>query len=148
MMAMHHDYRVMSPSRGFACLNELEFGAPLMPAMSSIFRIKLRPDVYRSVVLEARRFSGPDALAAGMVDATGALEDALRLVRDRDLTKKGTTGVYDALKAEMYRESVGYLTVEGHDREEKRATEAARMEDERRDAGTRRVEELKAKGKL
>ncbi len=37
MLAMHHDYRVMNPERGFACLNELDFGAPLRPPMSAIF---------------------------------------------------------------------------------------------------------------
>lgn len=31
MTAMYHDYRVFNPSRGFLCLNELEFGAPLKP---------------------------------------------------------------------------------------------------------------------
>lgn len=34
MLAMHHDYRVMNAERGFACLNELEFGAPLKSPVS------------------------------------------------------------------------------------------------------------------
>lgn len=29
MLAMYHDYRVFNPSRGFLCLNELDFGYPL-----------------------------------------------------------------------------------------------------------------------
>ena len=31
MLAMFHDYRVMNPHRGYLCLNELDFGAPLRP---------------------------------------------------------------------------------------------------------------------
>ncbi|ROW03698.1 hypothetical protein VMCG_05437 [Cytospora schulzeri] len=56
MLAMHHDYRVMNPARGFCCLNELDFGAPLKPAMSAVFRVKVPdPRVYREMVLEAKR---------------------------------------------------------------------------------------------
>ncbi|KAI1486866.1 enoyl-CoA hydratase/isomerase family protein [Biscogniauxia mediterranea] len=112
MLAMHHDYRVFSGGRGFACVNELEFGAPLLPPMSAIFRLKLPPAAYRDLVLEARRFDARAALDAGMVDAVGELDDALRLIADRGLVKKGATGVYGVLKAEMYRESVALLDVE------------------------------------
>lgn len=148
MMAMHHDYRVMSPSRGFACLNELEFGAPLKAAMSGIFRLKVPAATYRSIVLEARRFPGPEALAAGIVDATGGVEEVLKLVAEKKLTTKGATGVYGVLKAEMYRESIGYLTVEGHEREEEKEAALMSGEDERKETGSRWVEEWKVKGKL
>ncbi|KAK4985298.1 hypothetical protein LTR50_006049 [Elasticomyces elasticus] len=58
MLAMMHDYRVMNPHRGYLCLNELELGVPLRPPMSSIFRQKVSPSTYRSMVLEARRYKG------------------------------------------------------------------------------------------
>ena len=124
MLAMHHDYRIYAASTGqdakgkirksHLCLNEVEFGMPLMPAMSSIFRIKTAPHVYRRLVLEAHRFDGPQALEAGLVDdvaadATSGIDAVLRLVQDRALTKKAATGVYGFLKAEMYRESVALL---------------------------------------
>ena len=124
MLAMHHDYRIYAASAGqdakgkirksHLCLNEVEFGMPLMPAMSSIFRIKTAPHVYRRLVLEAHRFDGPQALDAGLVDdvaadAASGIDAVLRLVQDRALTKKAATGVYGFLKAEMYRESVALL---------------------------------------
>lgn len=56
MLAMMHDYRVMNPDRGYICLNELELGVPLRPAMSAVFREKCAPEVYRKLVLEAARF--------------------------------------------------------------------------------------------
>ena len=113
-MAMHHDYRVFTGSgRGFACVNELEFGAPLPPALSSIFRIKTSPLVYRSVVLEAKRFDAKAALEAGIVDAVGELDAVLKLIKDRDLIAKGSKGSYGLLKEEMYRESIGTLSIKG-----------------------------------
>ncbi|KAF7891157.1 uncharacterized protein EAF02_001482 [Botrytis sinoallii] len=135
MTAMYTDYRVFNPSRGFLCLNELEFGAPLKPPMSSIFRQKLpSPSTYRSLVLEAKRFNGEAALQGGLVDVLGGWEEVLKLVDDCKLLEKGKTGVYGVLKAEMWRETLGYL--EGHaqneerdgvnmDREVKRKEEAA-----------------------
>src|ERR1700712_3122492 len=66
MLAMYHDYRIFNPTRGFLCLNELDLGVPLKPAMSSIFREKLSPQTYQAMVLEAKRFNGPTALEAGV----------------------------------------------------------------------------------
>lgn len=148
MLAMHHDYRVMSPSKGFACVNELEFGVPLKPAMSAIFRLKLPPATYRSLVLEAHRFPGPQALEAGIVDRVGSLEEVLGLVSERKLTRKAETGIYGLLKAEMYRESVSFLSKEGHARGETEDQALAEREDKRREEGEARVKGLKEKAKL
>lgn len=140
MLAMYHDYRVFNPSRGFLCLNELDLGVPLKPAMSSIFRQKITsPHVYRSLVLEAKRFAGKDALEAGLVDALGGLDEVLALVGERKLVEKPKTGVYGVLKAEMYRETLGYL--ESHDANEKRDTENSQKDERRAEEGRRRVAE-------
>jgi enoyl-CoA hydratase/carnithine racemase len=108
MLAMYHDYRIFNPTRGFLCLNELDLGVPLQPPMSSIFREKMSPAIYKVIVLEAKRFGGKEALEGGIVDALGGLEDALKFVGEKKLAGKAKTGVYGALKAEMYRETVGY----------------------------------------
>lgn len=140
MLAMHHDYRIFNPSRGFLCLNELEFGAPLKPPMSSIFRQKLsHPTVYRSLVLEAKRFGGKEALESGLVDGLGGFDEALALIKERKLTMMGKSGVYGVLKREMYRESVGYL--EGHQASEERDEKNNTFEAERKKAGKKRVTE-------
>jgi len=149
MLAMHHDYRIFNPTRGFLCLNELDLGVPLKPPMSSIFRQKITtPNVYRSLVLEAKRFGAKEALEAGIVDGLGGLDEALAYVKEKKLQDKAKTGVYGVLKAEMYRESVGYL--EGHDANEKRDELNIKREEERRREGESRVAEwsrnaLKAK---
>ncbi|KAL2020796.1 hypothetical protein VTK56DRAFT_7994 [Thermocarpiscus australiensis] len=148
MLAMHHDYRVMDPSRGFACVNELEFGVPLKPAMSAIFRLKLPAETYRALVLEARRFGGRAAAEAGIVDRVGGLDEVLRMVEERGLTGKGRTGIYGLLKAEMYRESVALLSRDAHVREEERGREMVEGEERRKEEGERRVRELREKAKL
>jgi Delta3-Delta2-enoyl-CoA isomerase len=86
MLAMHHDYRVYSGARGYLCINELDFGAPLLPPMSGIFRAKLRPDVYRTTVLEARRWDAESALEAGIIDRADGL---LRHHEGRDVPRAG-----------------------------------------------------------
>jgi len=141
MLAMYHDYRVFNPTRGFLCLNELDLGVPLKPAMSSIFRQKLTPQVYKLMVLEAKRFSGKEALEGGIVDVLGGIEECLELVKERKLTEKAKTGVYGALKAEMFRETLGYVTRDGFEKEEKRSTEAWEWDEERKVEGKRRVAE-------
>ncbi|TDZ31688.1 Enoyl-CoA delta isomerase 1 [Colletotrichum spinosum] len=150
MTAMHHDYRVMNPDRGFLCMNELEFGAPLKPPMSSIFRIKCSsPRVYQDIVLEAKRFAGPAALEAGLVDALGGLDEALKLIADRKLVDKGKSGVYAVLKMEMWKESAYALSKENHEDEEKKWDARAAWEERRVKESKKAVEEWKAgKAKL
>lgn len=110
MLAMYHDYRIFNANKGFLCLNEMDFGVPLKPAMSSIFRQKLpSPITYRSMVLEAHRFSGPEALAASIVDGLGGIEEVYALIKERKLETKAKSGIYGIMKAEMYRETLGYL---------------------------------------
>lgn len=108
--AMMQDYRIMNPHRGFLCLNELEFGAPLPAPMASIFRQKVSsPISYRSIVLEAKRYNALEALKEGLVDGLGGLDEVLAIVDEMDLRVKSRSGVYGRLKAEMWRETVGFL---------------------------------------
>jgi len=109
MLALHHDYRVMNASRGWLCMNEIEFGGELTPSMTSILREKLDAQTYRAAVLEAHRFTGPKALEAGIVDALGDMSDVERLVKERKLIGKGEKGVFGLLRDEMYRETMALL---------------------------------------
>ncbi|OTA67174.1 enoyl-CoA hydratase/isomerase family protein [Hypoxylon sp. EC38] len=141
MLAMHHDYRVFTGAKGYVCVNELEFGAPLLPPMSSIFRIKAAPHVYRDMVLEARRYDAKAALEAGLVDAIGEIDAALKLIQERGLDKKGSTGAYGILKAEMYRESVALLDARGKDATTPSEMQAA--EKKRKAEGAKRFKQWK-----
>lgn len=143
MTAMHHDYRVMNPSRGFACMNEVIFGAPLKPPMAAIFRAKCDAATFRDVVLEGRRYGGPAARDAGLVDAVGGLDEALDLVQSRNLVDMAKSGVYGLLKMEMWRELLALLetTPEGHAAQEADWSRRAEEEGQRAEKGKRSVEE-------
>jgi enoyl-CoA hydratase/carnithine racemase len=139
MVAMYHDYRIFNPSRGYLCLNELDLGMPLQPPMSSVFREKTSPQVYRALLLEAKRFGAKEALEGGLVDALGTLEDAMRFVAEKKLTDKGKTGVYGLLKTEMYRETLGLIG--GYQGKEKYNGDLIKSDEKRQEEGKSRVAE-------
>ncbi|MCJ1418712.1 hypothetical protein MMC32_005062 [Xylographa parallela] len=134
MTAMFHDYRIMNPHKGFLCLNELEFGAPLKPPMASIFRQKLpRPETYRTMVLESKRFKALEALREEIIDGVGGWEETKTFIEESKLVGRGESGVYGRLKEEMWRETVALL-----DQDEKAAQE---YEDGRATASEARAED-------
>lgn len=128
MTAMMHDYRLMNPHRGYLCLNELDFGAPLKPPMASIFRQKVRdPNTFRSMVLESKRYGALEGLKEGVLDGLGGVEECVGFVREMGLVGRGASGIYGRLKGEMWGETVGLLD--------------AYAEEERKDKGGREAEE-------
>jgi len=144
MLAMHHDYRIFNPSRGFLCLNELDFGASMKPPMVSIFREKIpNPAVVRSLIIEAKRFNASDALEGGIVDGLGGLKETLEFIAQRKLTEKGKSGAYSPLKSELYRESIDFL--ENHERETKKGEKHLENEERRKKEGLELVKRWKIK---
>ena len=55
MLALAHDYRVMREDRGYLCLNEIELGMNLTPAMNALVLAKVDRHVLREVLLQGRR---------------------------------------------------------------------------------------------
>ncbi|PNS20281.1 Enoyl-CoA delta isomerase 1, peroxisomal [Sphaceloma murrayae] len=146
MLAMHHDYRIMNPHKGYLCLNEVELGVPLRPPMSSIFRQKTTPTTYRTLVLEGRRFKSLDALKDGIVDALGGLDETLKYIDELQLVKKADKGVYGELKREMYRESLHYL--ENQHEEDVRTLQVTLSQGKEDAARKQRVQVWASKAKL
>ncbi|KAF9361119.1 hypothetical protein BGX26_005748 [Mortierella sp. AD094] len=113
LMAMAHDYRVMRSDRGFMCMNEIDLPSPLPAGMSALLRYKMHPHVYRSVVLEARRFPGKDALANHLVDAIGeGIEGTLEQAKQVALKiapKAKSGSIYSLIKEDMYPEITSRL---------------------------------------
>lgn len=112
MTAMMHDYRIMNPHKGFLCLNELDFGAPLTSPMASIFRVKLPAvSTLRNMVLESRRYPALEALKEGIIDGIGGPEETLAFIEEMKLVQKGQSKSYGRIKEELYREVVKDLEV-------------------------------------
>ena len=82
LMSCAFDYRVMREDRGYWCMNEAEIGLALDEQLWAIIHHRLPKATAIVAATTARRFGGPDALAAGIVEAT-AIEDDVRAPRDR-----------------------------------------------------------------
>ncbi|KAF8925347.1 hypothetical protein BGZ58_000880 [Dissophora ornata] len=108
LMAMAHDYRVMRSDRGFLCMNEIDLPAPLPAGMSALLRYKMQPHVYRSVVLEAKRYAGKDALANNLVDGIAeGIDSTFELAKQVALKiapKAKSGAVYALIKEDMFPE--------------------------------------------
>lgn len=85
MLATAHDYRVMREDRGYWCLPEVDLGLPLTPAMYAVVAAHLPRPALRESALSGRRYDGPDALAAGIVDELAAEHDVV----DRAVARAG-----------------------------------------------------------
>ncbi|MEM7365467.1 MAG: enoyl-CoA hydratase-related protein [Pseudomonadota bacterium] len=83
MIALCHDVRLMREDRGFACANEVEIGMVIPDPELALFRHKMSMSAFFQTVQLARRWTGPDAMAAGFVEATGTETSLLPLAKQR-----------------------------------------------------------------
>ncbi|MEV0432350.1 enoyl-CoA hydratase-related protein [Nocardia sp. NPDC050413] len=70
MLAIAHDFRIMRADRGYYCFPEVDIDIPFTPGMAALIQAKLGPQAAVTAMTTGHRFSGPDALDAGLVDAT------------------------------------------------------------------------------
>jgi Delta3-Delta2-enoyl-CoA isomerase len=77
MLAAAHDARVMRRDRGYWCLPEVDLGLPFTPGMRVLLQAKVPVAGLNEAVLTGRRFGGPDALEAGLVDAVAEADAVL-----------------------------------------------------------------------
>ncbi len=110
MLALACDEAVMREDRGFFCLPEVDINIPFTPGMSALIRSKLDVRSAREAMLTGRRYGGPEAVAAGIVDEAVAEDDVLAraLARAEALAGKDRV-VVAAIKSEMYGEVVEKL---------------------------------------
>jgi Delta3-Delta2-enoyl-CoA isomerase len=77
MISCAFDYRVMREDRGYWCMNEVEIGLALDKGLWSIMRHRLPVATATNAALTAHRYAAPEALGAGIVDATTADSEVL-----------------------------------------------------------------------
>lgn len=68
MCALTHDVRLMRNDRGFLCANELQIGLTIPRPEVALFRHKIPAPAFHRTVVLAKRWTGPEAVAAGFVD--------------------------------------------------------------------------------
>lgn len=108
MCALCHDVRIMREDRGFACANEVEIGMVIPNPELALFRHKLPMNTFFETVQLARRWSGPDALTAGIVQQTATLDNLMEkaLARGSELARLGANRkVYGKMKEAIYGEN-------------------------------------------
>ncbi|KAI8602767.1 ClpP/crotonase-like domain-containing protein [Dissophora ornata] len=110
LMAMAHDYRVMRSDRGFMCMNEIDLPSPLPSGMSALLRYKLPHHVYRSVVLEAKRYSAKEALANHIIDCIPNKE-GVEAIATKIAHKAKAGSIIQSIKEDMYPEASSYLLI-------------------------------------
>ncbi len=77
MLAAAHDFRIMRSDRGYWCLPEVDLGLPLTPVMYATVEANIPRPALTDAVLTGRRFSGEDALEAGIVHEIHSADELL-----------------------------------------------------------------------
>ena len=83
MLALAFDHAVMREDRGFFCLPEADLGLPFTPGMNALITARLSHPVAHEAMVTARRYGGPDALAAGIVHQVAAEDEVLARATER-----------------------------------------------------------------
>jgi enoyl-CoA hydratase/carnithine racemase len=82
MLTRGFDYRVMREDRGYWCLNEAEIGIAINDRAFSTVSHSIPFATAADAVITARRFTGPEALAVGIVEATASEDEVVKRAID------------------------------------------------------------------
>lgn len=110
MLALAHDQRVMRADRGFFCLPEVDIHIPFTPGMGALLQGRLAPQTAHLAMSTGRRYSGAEAVAAGIADEATAEE--LVLGRAKELAAGGAgrdPATLAAIKRQMYAPALALL---------------------------------------
>jgi enoyl-CoA hydratase/carnithine racemase len=103
MLSLCHDLRIMRADRGYWCLPEADINIPFTRAMSALIQARLTPQVAHEAMITARRYGGPDAVAAGIVDRAVDEDAVRRTAIEFAAAQAGKAGpVVGTIKARMY----------------------------------------------
>ena len=105
MMALCQDVRLMRADRGFICANEMQLGLTIPNPELALFYHKLPANTFFETVQLAKRWTGPEALAAGIVQQTAGIDDltAAALQRAQVLSPLGANrALYGGQKERLF----------------------------------------------
>ena len=75
MLALSHDVRIMRKDRGFLCANEIQLGMSIPRPELALFRHKVPANSFFETVQLSKRWTGPAALEAGIVQSVESMDD-------------------------------------------------------------------------
>jgi enoyl-CoA hydratase/carnithine racemase len=110
MLALAHDFAVMRADRGFFCLPEADLGIPFTAPMTALIASRIPQPALHDACTTGRRYSGPEAVAAGIVAATAAESEVLpaAVARAAALAGKERTTL-QAIKRGLYAPALALL---------------------------------------
>ncbi len=113
MLALACDQRVMREDRGFFCLPEVDIRIPFSDGMAALVQARLSPRVARDVMLTGRRYAGPEAREAGIVDEVSPEGEVLSVAVERagELAGKDR-GTVAVIKQTMFSRELELLRAE------------------------------------
>jgi Delta3-Delta2-enoyl-CoA isomerase len=114
MLALCHDQRVMRSDRGFFCLPEIDLSLPFSPGMHGLITSTLPPTTAREAMLTGRRFGGPEAAAAGIVDAAVGEDEVVPVAVERAAAQAGKPrATLAAMKEQLFADALAALRDRG-----------------------------------
>jgi Delta3-Delta2-enoyl-CoA isomerase len=110
LLALAHDYRVMREDRGYFGLPEVDVRIAFTQGTTDVARARLARQVAHEALTSGRRYTGQEALAAGIVDELAAADEVVptAIVKAKSLSGKDPA-TYGAIKANLYRETLASL---------------------------------------
>jgi enoyl-CoA hydratase/carnithine racemase len=110
MLALAHDVRFMREDRGFMCFPEVNIGMVFTPGMEALLSAKLTPQTAHQSMVLGRRFTPPEAAAAGMIDGTFVEEELLDRSLEYATSLVGKDpAVIRAIKQQLYARTLTLL---------------------------------------
>lgn len=110
LLAVCHDFRVMSRDRGYLCLPEVDLKMAFTPGIVALAQAKLPPALTAEAMLTARRYTADDAVASGLVDAAESGDKVIATAVEiaAGLASKPPKS-YSAIKNRLYGHARGVL---------------------------------------
>ena len=110
LFALAHEYRVMRKDRGYFGLPEIDVRIAFTQGTTDLVRSRLSPQVAHEALTTGRRYTGPEARAAGIVDELASADEVVprSIAIAKSLSGKDPAA-YGAIKATLYRETIASL---------------------------------------
>src|SRR4029077_15356560 len=113
MLALACDQRVMREDRGFFCLPEVDLGIPFTGGMSALITGKLPLRTTEEAMITGRRYGGPDAVSAAIVDEAVSEGQFLHRAIERAAAVAGKPAhAVTAIKKGLYERAVVQLAAD------------------------------------
>jgi enoyl-CoA hydratase/carnithine racemase len=111
MFACAHDSVVMREDRGYWCVPEVDLLMPFTPGMSALLTARLPRRTAHVAMTTGRRYSGPEAVAAGIVDEVAPVDDVRpRAIALASALAEKHADTLRAIKRGMYADAIDLLT--------------------------------------